>query len=72
MRDLFAADQNRFSKYSIQFNDVLVDYSKNRITDDYSRMFLMIITEFRSLKNMYLSRLKEFGGDAVFNNEFLT
>lgn len=45
---------------------------KNRITDDYSRMFLMIITEFRSLKNMYLSRLKEFGGDAVFNNEFLT
>ena len=34
MRDLFAEDPRRFSKFSIRFNDLLVDYSKNRITDE--------------------------------------
>lgn len=33
MRDLFNQDPQRFSKYSITFNDILFDYSKNRITD---------------------------------------
>lgn len=33
MRDLFAADADRFSKFSATFDDqMLVDYSKNRIT----------------------------------------
>ncbi|MDA6076500.1 hypothetical protein O0544_06695 [Edwardsiella anguillarum] len=32
MRDLFAADADRFSKFSATFDDqMLVDYSKNRI-----------------------------------------
>ncbi|MCB0631951.1 MAG: glucose-6-phosphate isomerase [Lewinella sp.] len=34
MRDLFAQDTGRFDKYSLRFNDILVDYSKNRITDE--------------------------------------
>ena len=34
MKDLFAGDPDRFSRYSIGFNDILVDYSKNRITGD--------------------------------------
>ncbi len=31
LKDLFAEDKNRFKKYSLKFNDILVDYSKNNI-----------------------------------------
>lgn len=34
IRDLFAADPSRFNSYSILFDDLLFDYSKNRITED--------------------------------------
>ena len=34
MRTLFDADPDRFKRYSIQFEDILLDYSKNRITDE--------------------------------------
>ena len=40
MRDLFAADPERFKKFSLRFNDMLVDYSKNRITRRPSDCFL--------------------------------
>jgi len=33
MRSLFAADAQRFSKYSLQLDDILFDYSKNLVTD---------------------------------------
>jgi len=33
MRDAFAEDSNRFKKFSLHFNDILFDYSKNRITE---------------------------------------
>ena len=33
MRDLFNGDPRRFEKLSLQWNDFLVDYSKNRITE---------------------------------------
>jgi glucose-6-phosphate isomerase len=32
MRDLFAADPERFRRFSLRFGDMLLDYSKNRIT----------------------------------------
>lgn len=31
LKDLFAEDKNRFKKFSIKFNDILLDYSKNNI-----------------------------------------
>lgn len=31
IKDLFAEDKNRFKKFSIKFNDILLDYSKNNI-----------------------------------------
>ena len=31
MRDLYAQEPDRFDRYSIQWEDMLVDYSKNRI-----------------------------------------
>ena len=34
MLDLFDEDPGRFAKYSIKFKDMLLDYSKNRITDE--------------------------------------
>ena len=34
MRDLFANDLERFNKFTLSFNDILLDFSKNRITDD--------------------------------------
>ena len=33
MRSLFAADPQRFSRYSLRLDDILFDFSKNRITD---------------------------------------
>ena len=44
---------------------------KNRINDDFSRLFLTIFSKFRSLKNIYDVRLKEFSKDGIFINEFL-
>jgi len=34
MRDLFAEDPQRFEKYSTQMEDILLDFSKNRMTDE--------------------------------------
>lgn len=34
VKDLFAADNHRFDKYSIKFHDILFDYSKNLINND--------------------------------------
>ena len=34
MRDLFKEDPQRFDKFSARFKDILLDYSKNRITDE--------------------------------------
>lgn len=31
LKELFAEDNNRFKKFSIKFNDILLDYSKNNI-----------------------------------------
>lgn len=45
MRDMFAADTERFTKYSITFNDILVDYSKNRITDETLALLIALAEE---------------------------
>ncbi len=34
MRDLFAADAQRFSHFSLSLGDILFDYSKNRVTEE--------------------------------------
>jgi glucose-6-phosphate isomerase len=38
MRDLFAQDPKRFDKFSVRFSDILLDYSKNRVTDETMRL----------------------------------
>ncbi|MFP5344970.1 MAG: glucose-6-phosphate isomerase [Gammaproteobacteria bacterium] len=34
MRDLFRQDPKRFNKFSLAFNGILLDYSKNRVTEE--------------------------------------
>ncbi len=38
MRDLFAQDARRFDKFTLRLNDLLLDYSKNIITDTTLRL----------------------------------
>jgi len=45
MRDLFEADEERFSKFSIQWNDFFVDYSKNRISDKTMKHLFSLANE---------------------------
>ena len=45
MKDLFAGDPERFNKYTIRLNDILVDYSKNIITDETLKLFFGLIDE---------------------------
>jgi len=40
MRDLFAQDPQRFDRFSLRFQDILFDYSKNRMTDETMRLLL--------------------------------
>jgi len=40
MRDLFAADPHRFYRFSLRLGDLLLDYSKNRVTDETLRRLL--------------------------------
>ncbi len=49
IRDLFAKDPNRFSKFSLQANDILLDYSKQRITQETLEK-LIAFTKVRDLK----------------------
>ncbi|GJM32938.1 MAG: glucose-6-phosphate isomerase [Saprospiraceae bacterium] len=45
LRDMFAEDPKRFIKFSKQFEDVLVDYSKNRITTESLQLLLALAAE---------------------------
>ncbi|MCB0166560.1 MAG: glucose-6-phosphate isomerase, partial [Anaerolineae bacterium] len=45
MRDLFAQDPDRFQKFSLQFEDILFDYSKNRITTETMSLLSILAQE---------------------------
>ncbi len=61
MKDLFAADADRFNKFSITFNDILVDYSKNIITDETKKILIELAEEI-GLKDAIE---KQFNGDII-------
>ena len=42
MRDLFAEDPKRFDKFSLRLNDILLDYSKNRITTETMKLLFTL------------------------------
>jgi len=61
MKTLFAKDPQRFDKFSIQFNDIIVDFSKNRITEETIRL-LIELAEASGLKNAIENM---FGGEKI-------
>ena len=65
LRDLFAQDPRRFEKYSIKFNDILFDYSKNRIEDETLKLLFQLAEEIQ-LKDAIE---KQFTGDKINETE---
>ena len=65
MKSLFAADPERFAKFSLGFNDILVDYSKNIITEE-TRALLLDLAEELSLQEAIE---KMFTGDVINETE---
>jgi len=61
MRTLFDGDKQRFLKYSVLWNDILFDYSKNRINDETLKR-LFSLAEQGSLR-AWIDRM--FGGDKI-------
>ncbi|MBW2011659.1 MAG: glucose-6-phosphate isomerase, partial [Deltaproteobacteria bacterium] len=65
MKNLFAADPNRFEKFSIRFNDILVDYSKNIITSESVKFFMELADE----TGLNDAIEKMFSGDKINETE---
>ena len=65
MRDLFAENPGRFSEFSVKFDDLLFDYSKNRITDETKALLLELARE----ANLPEMRNKMFSGEKVNTTE---
>ncbi|MGH8502065.1 MAG: glucose-6-phosphate isomerase [Gammaproteobacteria bacterium] len=65
MRELFAQDPARFDRYSLRLDDLLLDYSKNRITDETMRL-LMALAEAREVPAW---RERMFEGQKINNTE---
>lgn len=61
LRDLFAGNQERFAQFSLRFEDMLVDFSKNRITAE-THTLLVQLAEQAGLSEAIG---KMFGGDAI-------
>jgi glucose-6-phosphate isomerase len=65
MKSLFAADPERFTKFSLRFNDILVDYSKNIITGETRALLLGLADEVRLREAIE----KIFTGDMINETE---
>lgn len=65
LRQLFADDAERFDKFSIRFEDVLLDFSKNRLSDETLKLLLQLARETHvpeGIKEM-------FGGQKINETE---
>lgn len=65
LKALFAADENRAAKFTLKWNEFLVDFSKNRITDDTLSLLLELTKEVH-LKDAIK---KYFQGDIINETE---
>jgi len=65
MKTLFANDPQRFEKYSLKFEDTLVDFSKN-IVDDHAFSLLMQLARECGLKEAIAS---QFSGEIINKTE---
>ncbi len=65
LRDLFAADPERAGRFSLQVGDLLLDYSKNRITDETLDLLLRLTAE----ADVAGWRERMFSGEKINNTE---
>jgi len=65
MKTLFAEDPRRFDKFALRFNDIIVDFSKNRITEETFDL-LIALAEACSLKDAIENM---FGGEKINETE---
>ncbi|MFT4062797.1 MAG: glucose-6-phosphate isomerase [Edaphocola sp.] len=72
MKDLFAADADRAKKYSLAFNQIFFDYSKNRINDQTLRLLLELAKECKledAIKAMFAAeKINETEDRAVLHH----
>lgn len=45
LRELFASDPDRYSKFSVMFGDILLDYSKNRVNEKTMALLFQLAQE---------------------------
>ena len=65
MKNLFIKDPQRFEKFSIRFNSILVDYSKNRINDLTLQLLIDLAKEVRLQDAIH----KMFSGNYINETE---
>ncbi|MGD9386049.1 MAG: glucose-6-phosphate isomerase, partial [Thioalkalispiraceae bacterium] len=65
MRDLFAEDTDRFNRFSLQLDDLLLDFSKNRITDET----LALLCQLAEQCNLPAWIEKMFAGEQINHTE---
>jgi glucose-6-phosphate isomerase len=65
MKDLFAADPGRFEQFSIRIGDLLLDYSKNRITSETMDLLVALARE-AEIEDW---RARMFSGQEINNTE---
>lgn len=61
MRDLFAQDPNRFANFSLVVDDLLLDYSKHRITEETLQLLFQLARD----SNIEAWRSKMFSGEKI-------
>ncbi|MHC8947817.1 glucose-6-phosphate isomerase [Sphingobacterium hungaricum] len=71
IKDLFQDDPARFEKFSISFNDILVDYSKNRINEETLALLFQLAKECKlddAIKAMFAGeKINETEGRQVLH-----
>jgi len=65
MRDLFADDPGRFERFSVRVGDMLLDYSKNRVTAETMDRLVALARE----AGVEQWRERMFSGDKINNTE---
>jgi len=65
MRELFDEDSERFTRFSTRFEDILVDYSKNIITEETLKLLIQLADEV----HLHSAIEKMFSGEAINETE---
>lgn len=65
LRDLFAAEPDRFERFSLRVSDLFLDYSKNRVTDET----MSLLNKLARTADVEAWRERMFSGGKINNTE---